>query len=120
MNVTFETFRGTEEGKIVAGTTTRTLGPSEVHIETTHSGLCGTDELYVKAGICLGHEGIGIVCQTGSAVSSVKVGDRVGFGYTHYVCGTCDTCLSGQYWLDYSKWKDLLTTKHRMGSALRE
>jgi hypothetical protein len=28
----------------VADKTTRTLQPNEVYIETTHSGLCGTDE----------------------------------------------------------------------------
>lgn len=95
MSVAFEVFRGSKEGKIVGDTTTRTLGPNEVFIETTHSGLCGTDEHFLKSGIALGHEGVGIVRQIGPNVKNVKAGDRVGFGYTHYVCGTCERCLTG-------------------------
>lgn len=95
MSITFEVFRGSNEGKIVADKTTRVLEPNEVYIETTHSGLCGTDEHYLTSGIALGHEGVGIVRQLGRDVTSVKVGARVGFGYTHYVCGNCEKCLSG-------------------------
>jgi D-arabinose 1-dehydrogenase-like Zn-dependent alcohol dehydrogenase len=95
MSVTFEVFRGSKEGKIVADKTTRTLQPNEVYIETSHSGLCGTDEHYLHSGMALGHEGVGSVRQVGRDVTSVKVGQRVGFGYTHYVCGTCEKCLTG-------------------------
>lgn len=97
MSVTFEVFRGSKEGKIVADKTTRTLQPNEVYIETTHSGLCGTDEHYLSSGMALGHEGVGIVRQLGRDVTNVKVGTRVGYGYTHYVCGNCDKCLTGTY-----------------------
>lgn len=97
MSVTFEVFRGSQEGSIVADTTTRTLGPNEVFIETTHSGLCGTDEHFLKSGQVLGHEGVGIVRQLGQNVTNVKAGDCVGFGFTHYVCGTCDKCLNGMF-----------------------
>lgn len=97
MSVTFEVFRGSKEGKIVPDTTTRTLGNNEVYIETTHSGLCGTDEHALHTGMVLGHEGVGIVRQLGRDVKDVKVGDCVGFGYTHYVCGTCEKCLSGEF-----------------------
>lgn len=96
MSVTFEVFRGSQEGRIVADKTTRQLQPNEVYIETTHSGLCGTDEHFLKSGQVLGHEGVGVIRQLGRDVKNVKVGDRVGFGYTHYVCGTCDKCLSGK------------------------
>ena len=97
MSVSFRVYRGSKEGKVVEDTTTRTLQPSEVYIETTHSGLCGTDEHFLKSGQVLGHEGVGVIRQVGSDVKNVKVGDRVGFGYTHYVCGTCDKCLVGMY-----------------------
>ncbi|KAJ5151303.1 uncharacterized protein N7482_010555 [Penicillium canariense] len=104
MSVTFEVFRGSKDGKIVADKTTRTLQPNEVYIETTHSGLCGTDEHYLRSGQALGHEGVGVVRQIGRDVTNVKVGARVGFGYTHYVCGTCEQCLSG--WDQYCENKE--------------
>ncbi|KAJ5103221.1 Polyketide synthase enoylreductase [Penicillium argentinense] len=115
MSVTFDVFRGSKEGQIVADQTTRTLGYNEVYIETTHSGLCGTDEHFLKSGQVLGHEGVGVVRQLGRDVTEVKVGDRVGFGYTHYVCGTCDKCLSG--WDQYCEnKKEYGTHDHDLGS----
>ncbi|KAF4465427.1 alcohol dehydrogenase [Fusarium albosuccineum] len=94
MSVTLDVFRGTPEGKIYADKVTRTLQSHEVYIETTHSGVCGTDKLYLPSGFVLGHEGIGIVRQVGSGVTTTKVGDRVGFGYTHEICGSCDNCCT--------------------------
>ncbi|KAH7313540.1 alcohol dehydrogenase [Stachybotrys elegans] len=102
---TFEVFRGSSEGKIVQDTVTRSVKPHEVFIETTHSGLCGTDEHYLRTGQVLGHEGIGIVKEVGQDVTSVKVGDRVGFGYTHEVCASCDNCTSG--WDQYCREQKL-------------
>lgn len=95
--ITLDIFRGTPEGELAVETTTRVLGYGEVYIETTHSGLCGTDLHYLRRGRIIGHEGVGIVRQLGPGVSTdIKVGDRVGFGYTHKVCGTCECCLSGE------------------------
>ncbi|CRG89156.1 hypothetical protein PISL3812_06192 [Talaromyces islandicus] len=93
-NVSFDVFRGVN-GKITADHVTKSLGDNEVFIETTHSGLCGTDLHYLHSGKVLGHEGVGIVRKLGPGVTSVKVGDRVGFGYTRKVCGKCKHCLSG-------------------------
>ncbi|KAJ5173571.1 uncharacterized protein N7500_001502 [Penicillium coprophilum] len=115
MSVTFEVFRGSKEGKIVADKTTRTLQPNEVYIETTHSGLCGTDEHYLTSGMALGHEGVGIVRQLGRDVTNVKVGARVGYGYTHYVCKNCDKCLTG--WDQYCEnKKEYGSHDHDLGS----
>lgn len=94
MSSTLQVFRGTPEGKIVSDTVTRDLKDHEVFIETTHSGVCGTDEHYLKSGYVLGHEGVGIVRAVGSAVTTTKVGARVGFGYTHEICGSCDCCCT--------------------------
>ncbi|OPB46031.1 alcohol dehydrogenase [Trichoderma guizhouense] len=95
--ITLDIFRGTPEGELAVETTTRVLGYGEVYIETTHSGLCGTDLHYLRRGRIIGHEGVGVVRQLGPGVSTdIKVGDRVGFGYTHKVCGTCECCLSGR------------------------
>ncbi|KAL6792576.1 GroES-like protein [Trichoderma sp. SZMC 28013] len=95
--ITLDIFRGTPEGELAVETTTRVLGYGEVYIETTHSGLCGTDLHYLRRGRIIGHEGVGVVRQLGPGVSTdIKVGDRVGFGYTHKVCGNCNCCLSGR------------------------
>jgi D-arabinose 1-dehydrogenase-like Zn-dependent alcohol dehydrogenase len=95
--VSLKVFRGTlGEGKIVSDTVERELKDHEVYVETTHSGVCGTDKLYLPSGFVLGHEGIGVVRAVGSAVNTAKVGDRVGFGFTHEICGSCDNCCTGK------------------------
>lgn len=93
--VTFQVYRGSKSGRIVKDTTTRTLGPNDAYVRLMHSGVCGTDEHSLHSGCVLGHEGVGYVEQIGSQVTSVKKGDRVGFGYIHSVCGNCEYCLTG-------------------------
>ncbi|KAJ7158347.1 putative NADP-dependent alcohol dehydrogenase C 2, partial [Mycena crocata] len=51
---------------------------------------------YKATDMVLGHEGVGTVQQLGKDVKGFKVGDVVGWGYTHKTCGTCDQCLLGQ------------------------
>ncbi|KAF4976587.1 hypothetical protein FZEAL_6765 [Fusarium zealandicum] len=94
MSISLKVFRGSAEGKIRSDDVSRQLKDHEVYIETTHSGVCGTDKLYLPSGIALGHEGIGIVRQVGSGVTTTEVGQRVGFGYTHEICGNCDNCCT--------------------------
>jgi len=60
--------------------TLRTLGAKEVLIKTTHSGLCYTDVHAKEKGCGLGHEGVGIIERLGAAVTSLVVGQRVGWG----------------------------------------
>ncbi|KAF8250939.1 GroES-like protein [Wilcoxina mikolae CBS 423.85] len=91
----FTVFKGDSNGKIVEATTERTVGPDEVLIRITHSGLCGTDCHFRKAGIVLGHEGVGIVEAVGSSCTERKVGEIVGWGYIHQTCNSCHQCLSG-------------------------
>jgi len=62
------------------------LKPKEVLVKITHTGLCGTDLFYIPFGCALGHEGVGIIEEVGSAVTLHKVGDRVGGGYLRSVC----------------------------------
>ncbi|MCL2366997.1 MAG: NAD(P)-dependent alcohol dehydrogenase [Oscillospiraceae bacterium] len=71
----------------------------ELLIQVVACGFCHTDELAriqavpVPLPAVLGHEGCGIVTQTGSGVSDFAIGDKVAisFGY----CGTCMRCLAG-------------------------
>ena len=101
MSITFEVFRGSEDGKIVADHTTRVLQPNEAYVEITHSGLCGSDEHFWRTGQALGHEGIGVVRQLGKGVKNLKLGDRVGFGLIYYVCGDCERCLTGMFYMRF-------------------
>ncbi|KAH6621796.1 chaperonin 10-like protein [Boeremia exigua] len=93
----FTVFKGSKEGKIVKGETTRPdLQKDQVLVKITASGLCGTDEHYAKADMALGHEGAGVVEETGPGVKNLKKGDRVGWGYQHDSCGDCEYCLTGR------------------------
>ncbi|KAH8690054.1 chaperonin 10-like protein [Talaromyces proteolyticus] len=102
-------------GTITESTISAALGPGQVYIETTHSGLCGTDLGKLTSGYVLGHEGIGIIRAVGEGVSNVAVGDRVGFGYTYNICGACEPCLGGydQYCVNRS---DYSMNRVNMGS----
>lgn len=63
------------------------LGPHDVRIKLHTVGICGSDVHYythgrigpfvVNAPMILGHEASGTVIETGSVVSTLKVGDRV-------------------------------------------
>ena len=63
------------------------LSPTDVKIKIHTVGICGSDIHYythgaigtfiVKAPMVLGHEAAGTVVEVGSAVSKIKVGDRV-------------------------------------------
>ncbi len=61
------------------------LKPNEVLLRITHSGLCHSDTYYIKSGMALGHEGVGVVEEVGSAVTTLKVGERAGGGYLRNV-----------------------------------
>jgi S-(hydroxymethyl)glutathione dehydrogenase/alcohol dehydrogenase len=61
------------------------LKPGQVLVEITYSGACGTQVMEWRGDKgedkwvphCLGHEGTGIVLETGSAVTKVKPDDKV-------------------------------------------
>jgi alcohol dehydrogenase len=65
--------------------------------------LCGTDLHILKGdvpsvvdGRILGHEAVGTITQIGTAVTSVKVGDRVVVSCVS-ACGRCRFCRDGMY-----------------------
>ncbi|MFC9553220.1 zinc-dependent alcohol dehydrogenase [Rhodococcus sp. NPDC056960] len=67
-------------------------------VEITTTNICGSDlHLYevlgafMREGDILGHEPMGIVREVGSAVSDVKVGDRVVIPF-QISCGSCHMC----------------------------
>jgi S-(hydroxymethyl)glutathione dehydrogenase/alcohol dehydrogenase len=76
-------------------------GPTHVIVRTTASALCYTDcmnrrgDLVKQLPTILGHAGIGIVEETGAAVTGVSVGERVVVPGTPE-CGVCYWCARGR------------------------
>ena len=76
--------------------------PHEALVKITCSGICGSDlhiyhgRVKIEPGFTIGHEFVGTVLETGSAVAGVWAGDRV-CGSFHAACGTCFFCLAGNY-----------------------
>ncbi|MEA3327375.1 MAG: NAD(P)-dependent alcohol dehydrogenase [Chloroflexota bacterium] len=78
------------------------LGGHDVRIDITHCGLCGTDiqgiENYyqiVEYPFVPGHEIVGHISEVGTAVSSSRLGERVGVGWQGRACMQCEWCLKG-------------------------
>lgn len=94
----FTLYRGIE-GKITSlKGALPALGPKDILIKITHSGVCYTDLECFHGGyaLSLGHEGVGTVIAIGSSVSQFKIGDRAGGGFHRDSCGHCEYCLKGE------------------------
>jgi L-iditol 2-dehydrogenase len=82
------------------------INPEDVKIRMTVLGICGSDMHYytqgnigsqkVKYPFTLGHEGAGVVVETGEAVKKVKPGDVIAIEPA-MPCRECDQCLAGRY-----------------------
>ncbi len=79
------------------------VDPTDVIVRIDTTTICGTDLHILKGdvpavteGRILGHEGVGTVSEVGSAVSTVKVGDRVIISCIS-ACGSCSYCHQGLY-----------------------
>ena len=79
------------------------VDPTDVIVRIDTTTICGTDLHILKGdvpavteGRILGHEGVGTVTEVGSAVSTVKVGDRVIISCIS-ACGACSYCHQGLY-----------------------
>lgn len=77
--------------------------PGDAIVRLTASAICGTDLHMVrgtmsgmKPGTILGHEGVGVIEETGSDVRNLNVGDRVVIPST-IACGSCAYCRAGYY-----------------------
>jgi len=75
--------------------------PNDIIIKVTSSCICGSDlHLYevigpfMDKGDIMGHEPMGIVTEIGSAITNVKVGDRVVIPF-NISCGDCFMCNQG-------------------------
>jgi aryl-alcohol dehydrogenase len=75
------------------------LGPGDILVRIAAAGMCHSDLVVRDAGgepmrpAIFGHEGSGIVEETGAAVTRVRRGDHVVLSYDW--CGWCEACLRG-------------------------
>jgi L-iditol 2-dehydrogenase len=82
------------------------IKPGDVLIRMKVLGICGSDVHYYTRGkigtqkveypFTVGHEGAGVVVETGTAVKKVKPGDVIAIEPA-MPCWECDQCLSGRY-----------------------
>jgi D-arabinose 1-dehydrogenase-like Zn-dependent alcohol dehydrogenase len=76
--------------------------PNQVLIKIHASGLCYTDVHQANGALpgafprVLGHEPVGEIVAVGTAVTTRKVGDRVGVPWIQASCGRCEWCLRGK------------------------
>src|SRR3954452_13394512 len=75
--------------------------PTDAVIRVTTTAICGSDlHLYevlgpfIREGMILGHQPMGVVEEVGSAVTELKPGDRVGIPF-QVACGHCFMCEQG-------------------------
>ncbi|GHF76852.1 L-iditol 2-dehydrogenase [Amycolatopsis bartoniae] len=81
-------------------------GPGQVRVAVRGVGLCGSDLHYfadgrngtnvVRAPTVLGHEGFGVITETGPGVPGDRLGERVAIEPAA-PCLRCAACLSGRY-----------------------
>jgi uncharacterized zinc-type alcohol dehydrogenase-like protein len=87
----------------------RAVGPKDVQIDILYCGVCHSDLHQVRNEwgnsifpMVPGHEIIGRISKTGSAVKKFKVGELAGVGCLVDSCRTCENCSEGleQYCLN--------------------
>jgi alcohol dehydrogenase len=81
----------------------RIVSASDAIVKIESTTICGTDLHILKGdvpavtdGRILGHEGVGVITEVGSAVESLKPGDRVIISCIS-ACGHCSYCRKGLY-----------------------
>ncbi len=79
------------------------LAADQIRVQIEACGLCHTDihaahgdwPVKPRPPFIPGHEGVGHVVELGSAVTEVRLGQRVAIPWLGFACGTCDYCVSG-------------------------
>jgi S-(hydroxymethyl)glutathione dehydrogenase/alcohol dehydrogenase len=80
------------------------LGPGEVRVRMVAAGVCHSDLSMINGTmtpefpLVLGHEGSGVVVETGSAVDDLETGAEVVLNWAA-PCRDCWFCLNGEPWL---------------------
>lgn len=79
------------------------LGANEVFVDVKYCGMCHSDihkvendwKDAVSYPMVPGHEVVGVVLAIGAAVTSIAVGQTVGFGPQRESCASCEYCSDG-------------------------
>lgn len=77
------------------------IGPCDALLRVSTTTICGTDvhilkgEYPVSPGRTIGHEPVGLIVELGSAVTGLRIGQRVIAGAIT-PCGQCESCLGGR------------------------
>jgi threonine dehydrogenase-like Zn-dependent dehydrogenase len=101
MKALYKTSPGAHTSALVDRPEPELAAPQDVKIKVSAVAVCGMDvHIYHGKFDCtppfiMGHEMVGRVVETGSAVSEFKAGDRVVAAPHHYACGACEACLRG-------------------------
>ncbi|MBA1204149.1 glutathione-dependent formaldehyde dehydrogenase [Pseudomonas capeferrum] len=97
------TYRGVTDVRVETVPDPKLQEPDDIVLKVTATSICGSDlHLYrrknpaVKVGDILGHEFMGVVEEVGSAVTTVKRGDRVVIPFV-IACGECFFCQQKLY-----------------------
>jgi threonine dehydrogenase-like Zn-dependent dehydrogenase len=92
------TWQGVHDMRVIDVPDPHVEEPTDAIIKVTSTGLCGSDlHLYetlapfMEPGDVVGHEPMGIVEEVGSAVTDLRVGDRVVVPF-NVCCGSCWMC----------------------------
>ena len=79
------------------------LQPHQIEVKVEYCGLCHSDLSVIQNDwqssvypAVAGHEIIGTVMRLGAEAKGLKLGQRVGIGWTAESCQHCDPCISGQ------------------------
>lgn len=82
------------------------LGPEEVEIAVEYCGLCHSDKSVVENEWGMsqypfvpGHEAVGRVVALGERAKGLKIGQKVGIGWTAESCMHCRQCMGGDHHL---------------------
>ncbi|WOE30796.1 MULTISPECIES: NAD(P)-dependent alcohol dehydrogenase [unclassified Acinetobacter] len=78
------------------------LQPHQVEVKVEYCGLCHSDISVINNDwhnsiypVIAGHEIIGTITQLGTEAKGLKIGQRVGIGWTAESCQYCHACISG-------------------------
>lgn len=96
-------YRGKNTIKLEDKPKPKIQDPTDALVKVVHTTICGSD-LHIlqghvptcKEGITIGHEGVGVIEEVGSAVRAFKPGDRVLISCITS-CASCPMCKKGMY-----------------------
>ncbi|KAI9931704.1 hypothetical protein ASPWEDRAFT_105589 [Aspergillus wentii DTO 134E9] len=92
-------------------------GPDEILMKLTCTGLCRSEIRAILAwgnyNPIIGHEGIGVVVQTGPNISQSLLNQRVGVKWLYSACNECSVCQRG---FPQNCAKQLNTSRHVPGT----